>query len=434
MEAVKSVIDMAEVDVATSLMFMMQAEEKFTALEAQVEALDKIEKRLNHETAEEAAAAATRTTGLFMTLLLCALALAGLVTVAISRMIARPIVGMTRVMTALSSGDKQIDVPDTARADEIGHMAKAVLVFKENMLRADALAAEQARDREAKEARAQRLEASAHAFDRRVGDVVRAVSAATTQLQSSAQAMSATAEQTNRQAGVVASASEEATSNVQTVASAAEELSSSISEIGRQVSESSNITQQAVADADRTNAAIETLAEGAQRIGDVVKLINDIAGQTNLLALNATIEAARAGEAGKGFAVVASEVKSLATQTAKATDDIAAQVAAIQTSTQNSVGAIKGIAETIRKVSGIATAIASAVEQQGSATQEIARNVQQAAAGTSEVSSNIAGVTKAASETGQAASQVLAAAQDMAHQAESLRTEVEHFLAEVKAA
>ncbi|HTZ78879.1 MAG TPA: methyl-accepting chemotaxis protein, partial [Stellaceae bacterium] len=433
-DAVKSVTDMAEADVATSLMFMMQAEDKFTALEKQLDALDAIEKRVSHETAEGAAAAATRTTEIFVTMLLCALALAGLVTVTVSRMIARPIVGMTRVMTALSSGNKQIDVPDTARADEIGHMAKAVLVFKENMLRADALAAEQAREREAKEARAQRLEASAHAFDRSVGDVVRAVSAATTQLQSSAQAMSATAEQTNHQAGTVASASEEATKNVQTVASAAEELSSSIAEISRQVAESSRITQQAVADADQTNAAIQALVEGAQRIGDVVKLINDIAGQTNLLALNATIEAARAGEAGKGFAVVASEVKSLATQTAKATDDIAAQVGAIQTSTQNSVGAIKGIAQTIRKVNEIATAIASAVEQQGAATQEIASNVNQAAAGTSEVSSNIAGVTKAASETGQAAGQVLAAAQDMARQAESLRTEVERFLADVKAA
>ncbi len=433
-ESTKSVIEMAAVDSATALLFMMDAEQKFTALEKSIVALHELEKRLSRETVDAAGVLVDETKLGFFVLLICALLLAGLVTVVISRMIARPIAEMTGVMTALSAGDKSIAVPQTARTDEIGHMAKAVLVFKENMVRADAMSVEQAREREAKEARARRLEASAQHFDQSVGGVVGAVSAATMKLQSSAQSMSATAGQTNRQALAVANASEEATTSVHTVASAAEQLSGSVTEIGRQVNQSSRIAQQAVADVERTNVTMQELAETARRIGDVVKLINDIASQTNLLALNATIEAARAGAAGKGFAVVASEVKSLANQTAKATEEIAAQVAAIQGSTQDSVTAIAGIGETIRRVSEIATTIASAVEEQDASTQEIASNVQQAAAGTQEVSANIADVTKAANETGEAAEQVLSAAREMAQQTEALRGEVERFLADVKAA
>jgi methyl-accepting chemotaxis protein len=432
--AAKDVIDMAAADPATGLVFMSEAEKNFATLDQNLDALHDLEKRLSRDTIAEATDGARRTTEIFLGLLFVAVVLAGFITVVVSRMIGRPIVAMTRAMSLLSAGDKQIAVQQTERADEIGHMAKAVLVFKENMIRADALAAEQERERQTKEERTRRLEVSAQNFDRNVSSVVGAVSAATQQLQSSAQAMSTTAEQTNRQAGVVASASEGATANVQSVAAATEELAASIAEIGQQVSQSSQIAQQAVAEADRTNTAIQGLADAAQRIGDVVKLINDIAGQTNLLALNATIEAARAGDAGKGFAVVAAEVKLLANQTAKATGDIAAQVSAIQGATEESVGAIKNIGVTIRRVSEIATAIASAVEEQGTATQEISRNVQQAASGTSEVSSNITGVTAAAGETGQAAGQVLTAAGEMARQTASLRDEVERFLVEVRAA
>ena len=254
------------------------------------------------------------------------------------------------------------------------------------------------------------------------------VSSASAQLQSTAQNLSATAEQTTQQSAAVAAAAEQASANVQTVASAAEELSSSIEEVGRQVTESSNIAQSAAAEAEATNKSVEELAEAADKIGEVVELISDIAAQTNLLALNATIEAARAGDAGKGFAVVANEVKSLASQTAKATGDISAQISAIQNATGNAVTAIKGIGETISQVNEIATAIASAVEEQGAATQEIARNVQEAATGTQEVTTNITEVQKAATETGESSAQVLEAANELSKQSETLRAEIEKFM------
>ncbi len=263
---------------------------------------------------------------------------------------------------------------------------------------------------------------------KRVQEVVGIVASAAAEMEASAQSLAATAEETNRQATAVAAASEEASTNVQTVASATEELSASVSEIGKQVGESSRIAQQAVVEAERTNAAVKGLAEAADKIGAVVQLINDIASQTNLLALNATIEAARAGEAGKGFAVVASEVKTLANQTAKATEEIGAQIAAIQTATGDSVQAIQGIGATIKQINEIAAAIAAAVEEQGAATQEISRNVQQAAAGTTEVSTNIASVSQAATQTGSAAGEVLGAARELAGHGTKLNTEIEEFL------
>ena len=261
-----------------------------------------------------------------------------------------------------------------------------------------------------------------------VAKVVDLVASASTEMQSSAQALAATAEETNSQSVAVAAASEEVTTNIQTVASSAEELASSISEISRQVTESTKISQEAVNETNRTNEAVESLAEAAQKIGDVVKLISDIAGQTNLLALNATIEAARAGEAGKGFAVVASEVKSLANQTAKATEDIAAQVSAIQSETALAVTAIKGIGSTINKVNEIAVAISSAVEEQGAATAEISRNVTEASNGTQEVTTNIANVSTSAGESGQAAGQVLEAANGLSKNAEDMRKKIEDFM------
>ena len=367
-------------------------------------------------------------------LLAVGMALAGTIATFTARSIVNPIAGMTEAMKRLAGGDKSADIPGGGRTDEIGDMSGAVQVFKENMIKADQLAAEQRAEQERKERRQTAVEGFIKEFDDSVGSSLNMLASASTELQTTAQSMTATAEETQRQSTAVAAASEQASTNVQTVASASEELSSSISEISRQVAESAKIAGQAVEDAGHTNTQVQALAEAAQKIGDVVKLINDIAGQTNLLALNATIEAARAGEAGKGFAVVASEVKSLATQTAKATEDIAAQVKAIQTATSDSVRSIEGISGTISRINEIATTIASAVEEQGAATQEIARNVQQASAGTGEVTTNIAGVSQAAADTGSAATQVLGAASELARQGETLRADVGKFLTNIRAA
>ena len=352
----------------------------------------------------------------------------------VGRGVSGPIIGMTGAMTKLAGGDKTIAVPGVGRTDEIGNMAAAVQVFKDSMIRADELAADQRAAQERRERRSEKMEAAITSFDQSVAGLLKALADASSQLQSTAEAMSSTADTTNQRAVAAATAGNQASTNVQTVAGAAEELSATIEEISRQVTESTSIAGKAVADATATNAEMQTLAATAQKIGDVVKLINDIAGQTNLLALNATIEAARAGEAGKGFAVVASEVKSLATQTAKATDDISTQVKAIQTATAGSVRAIEGISGTIGRINEIATTIASAVEEEGAATKEIARSVQEAAAGTAEVSTNITEVTRAAGETSQAAAQVQTAAASLAEQGERLRAEVDRFLAELRAA
>jgi len=348
--------------------------------------------------------------------------------------IVRPIGLLTAAMARLAGSDWATDVPGTTRKDELGAMAKTVEIFKQNGIEAARLTAEQEAERAVKEQRALRLEQLTQAFEATAASLVGQVSAAATELQATAGSMTDTAGQTTQQATNVAVAAEQASANVQTVATAAEELAASISEISRQVGQSAKIAGQAVEDAKRTDGVVQTLAAGAQKIGEVVGLISSIAGQTNLLALNATIEAARAGDAGKGFAVVASEVKSLATQTAKATEDIARQIAQIQSATKEAVDSIQGIGTTIGEVSQIAAAIAAAVEEQGAATQEIARNVQQASAGTQEVTSNIAGVSEGASSTGAAAAQVLGAAGELSRQAEHLSGEVSQFITGVKAA
>ncbi len=352
----------------------------------------------------------------------------------LARSITNPVSGLTDTMMALAEGDKTVDVPSTANKDEVGDMARAVLVFKENMIRNEEMRAEQDAERAAKEKRAERVTVLTDGFDAKAREVLQTVASAATELQQTAEGMSATAEQTNQQASAVATASNQATANVQTVATASEELSASISEIGRQVNQSAKIAAGAVEEAARTTEAVRGLDEAANRIGEVVTLINDIAGQTNLLALNATIEAARAGEAGKGFAVVAQEVKNLANQTAKATEEISSQITAVQEETRDTVTAIDNIMSVISEISDISTTIASAVEEQGVSTQEIARNVQQAAQGTQEVNTNISGVTQAASSTGAASNQVLDSASQLAAQAESMRAEVEKFLADVRAA
>ena len=346
-----------------------------------------------------------------------------------------PIEALKGAMIKLAENETNVDIPGTERTDEIAEMAIAVQVFKEN-------AAEKKRledDRVLTEKRAEAdkkaaMNMLADSFEASVGGVVGSVSSAATQMQSTSASMSASTERAGQQAASVATAAEEATSNVQTVAAAAEELSSSIAEIGRSAAESSGITKRAVTEAERTSDSVRRLAEVAQKIGEVVNLIHDIAAQTNLLALNATIEAARAGEAGKGFAVVANEVKSLASQTAKATDEITSQISSMQEVTDGVVGAIEGIGKTIAEVNEIAAGIAAAVEEQSAATQEIAHNVQEAAQGTQDVTSNIGGVSQAVGDTGQAAGEALEAADELSRQADALRQEVDNFLIDVRAA
>jgi methyl-accepting chemotaxis protein len=338
-------------------------------------------------------------------------------------------------MTSLAHGDLTVELVEAARGDEIGEMAQAVQVFKDNAIAVKQLETEQA----ALKAQAERdkqlaLHQLADAFEARVGSIVAALSKAAVEMQGTARTMSAASGGAQEKAQAVASGADQASANVQTVAAAAEELAASIDEIGRQVTAASATAQRAADQSQDTNATIASLADAARKIGEVIKLINDIASQTNLLALNATIEAARAGDAGKGFAVVASEVKSLANQTARATEDIRGQVAAIQGETDSAVAAIRSISTTILEVNEISASIAAAVEEQSAATREITRNVQQAATGTENVSRHISGVSEAADHAGSAATQVLSAANDLAGQSASLRGEVDRFLSTIRAA
>ena len=352
----------------------------------------------------------------------------------VGRSIVRPVAAMTGAMTRLATGDTTGDIPARGNRDEVGDMARAVEVFRQNAINAAVLAEEQAVLRAGTAQRASRIDDLVRGFENHVSGLVGELSSASTELEATAQSMSGTAGQTNSQATTVAAAAEQASAGVQTVAAAAEQLTASIHEISRQVAASARMSGKAVEEARRTDGIVRALADGAQRIGQVVELITNIAGQTNLLALNATIEAARAGEAGKGFAVVASEVKGLANQTANATQEIAQQIGQIQSATRDAVEAIKTISSTIEEVSGIATSIASAVEQQGAATAEIARNVQQTAASAQEVTENISGVSAAANSTGESATHVLSAAGSLSRQAERLTGEVDSFVTHVRAA
>jgi methyl-accepting chemotaxis protein len=354
----------------------------------------------------------------------------------IARGITGPLSGLTSGMKELAGGNFGVVLPGLGRKDEVGEMAQAVETFKvkaEEKARVEA-EAKATQDQIAARQRKADMIKLADDFETAVGEIVETVSSASTELEASAGTLTSTAARSQELTTMVAAASEEASSNVQSVASATEELSASVSEIGRRVQESARMANEAVDQARTTNDRVSELSKAASRIGDVVELINTIAGQTNLLALNATIEAARAGEAGRGFAVVASEVKALAEQTAKATGEIGQQITGIQAATQEAVGAIKEISGTIEKLSEISSTIAAAVEEQGAATQEISRNVQQAARGTQQVSSNITDVQRGASETGSASSQLLSAAQSLSGDSNRLKLEVGKFLNTVRAA
>jgi methyl-accepting chemotaxis protein len=385
-------------------------------------------------TAEQRAAALSRLT-LQLGLLALAVAFAAGLMLMVSRHVTGPLRRIQEAMLRLAGGDLTAEVSFAQRKDEIGALAGAMQTFKTSMVEADRLRTEQKEvEARASATRRSEMQRLANEFQAAVGSIVDAVSNASSELEAAAGTLTKTAETTQQLSGTVASASEIASANVQSVASAAEEMTGSVNEIARQVQESSRIAGEAVKQAEKTDSRITELSSAASRIGDVVKLITAIAEQTNLLALNATIEAARAGEAGKGFAVVASEVKQLATQTAKATDEIGSQIATMQTATQDSVNAIKEISGTIGRIAEIANAIAAAVEEQGAATAEISRNVQQASHGTAQVAGNIADVNRGASETGTASSQVLGSAQSLARESGHLKTEVERFVAMVRAA
>ena len=386
-----------------------------------------------------AQAAETETGAAVRQWMLITLGLALVIVSAVSFLIGRGISGaisaMVNAMTRLAKGDAAVNVPGVGRRDEIGEMAGAVEVFKTNMVEAERMRGEQtAIEQRQRAQRKDDMNRLAAGFEAAVGEIIETVSSASTELEASASTLTSSAERGQSLATRVASASEQAAASVQSVASATEELSVSVTEIGRQVQESARIASEAVGQARRTNERVSELSKAANRIGDVVELINTIAGQTNLLALNATIEAARAGEAGRGFAVVASEVKALAEQTAKATGEIGQQISGIQAATEESVGVIKEISHTIERLSDISSTIAAAVEQQGAATQDISRNVQHTAQGTRSVSANITDVQRGASETGSASAQVLSAAQSLSQESNRLKLEVGKFLETVRAA
>ncbi|HSY55950.1 MAG TPA: methyl-accepting chemotaxis protein [Bradyrhizobium sp.] len=352
----------------------------------------------------------------------------------VGRNILRRIGRLQRSMQLLSSGDLESEIYRSSQHDEVAEMANSLHVFRESMIETRALTAEQDKDRTAKAERASLMEERIVEFEATVRAALGSLENSASSMQTTAQNMSTTADKSSALVNAVASAAEETSVNVQTVSSGTEELSSSITEIGRQVVSSAQIARKAVDEAGQTDATMQGLAENADRISVVVDLIQTIASQTNLLALNATIEAARAGEAGRGFAVVASEVKSLANQTAKATDEIRSQIASMQHVTGSAVSAIRSISSTISEINGIATTIADAVERQGAATREIARNIQHAAGGTAEVSSNIIGVSTASAEAGSAAGEVLTASNAFRQEADHLRSEIDAFLSNIRAA
>ena len=433
-DAVRQVATMAAADAATAYMTTASGEKFYAELQTQLDGLRDFERR--HSVAKHDASMAQAGTARFgmIVLFIAAVMASVLVTVVLSRTISGSITRLAASTIKLADGDLTVQVEGSERKDEIGVLAGAIGVFRSNAIDKRRIEEEQRVLQQKASARQGAVEQHIAAFETQVGDALEALAAASVQMRGTSDGMSGTAEQTNDQVAAVVAASTEASSNVQTVAAASEELSASISEISRQVSNAASIAGRAVDEARQTDVTVQGLAEVVSGIRDVVKLISDIAGQTNLLALNATIEAARAGDSGRGFAVVASEVKSLATQTAKATGEISAQIDAVQNVTRDTVQAMKRIGGTISEVSSVATSIASAVEEQGAATKEITRSTQQAAARTQEVSDNISGVSEGAKTTGHAAQGVKSAAEALNQQTDRLRSQVDDFLAKIRAA
>ena len=421
-------------DSARALTSMTQALDPFEDFDAKQKQLAEAVNREKEMLVERTSAEASRGRAIFLAATALVALIAFVATVLLGNLIAQPVTVIADTLRQLAGGDLHVATPYFGRRDEIGGIANALVVFKSTAIAAERLDSERERQGQQQEQRAHRLETLARQFDAEVTGVLQSVAAAASQLQSSAGALAVEAKETRSQSAAAMSAAEHAAVNVSTVASATDELTASVAEIGRQVAASAAVAGKAVSEAEKTNRTVKGMAEASQKIGAVVALINDIASQTNLLALNATIEAARAGEAGKGFAVVANEVKSLATQTARATEEIGGQIAGMQQATGEAVAAIDDIGGIIGKMSDIATTIAAAVEQQSAATSEIARNVQQAASGTASVSENIGGVTENAGRTGSTAGEVLEAATRLSAQADALRRQIDRFLGEVKAA
>jgi methyl-accepting chemotaxis protein len=394
---------------------------------------DKLE-AVSEATAEETAS--LKETLMMAMIAVILVAIGGLLAfnILVARSVSRPVALVTRIMGRMAGGERAVDVPTMNSADEIGQMYAALSTFKESLTKADRLAEQEQAEAEARAKRGDRMEAVCHGFDQAITGLLKGVEDVMAELRRSAQTMSEAARQTEAEAKAANAASQSAGGNVNSVAGATEELVASVGEIGRQTERSSEIAARAAARASETDKQIQGLADAAQKVGDVVKLITDIAEQTNLLALNATIEAARAGEAGKGFAVVASEVKNLANQTAHATEEIAQQVATIQSETKTAVSAIQGISTIVGEINQIAAAIAAAIEQQGSATREIARNVEGASTGTQSVSTSIGHVSEAATQTGGAAKAMLDAVAKLAERSTQVQGKVSEFLREIRSA
>jgi len=433
-EANRQICTMAAADAATAYMMSANGAKFYAELQTQLDGLRDFERK--RSVAKHDASMAQADTARFgmIAVFIAAVMASILVTVALSRMISGSITRLTTSTIKLADGDLMVQVEGGERQDEVGALAGAIGVFRSNAIDKRRIEEEQRVLQQKASARHSAVEEHIAAFEIQIRDALETLGAASVQMRGTSDGMSSTAERTNDQVAAVAAASSEVSSNVQTVAAASEELGASISEISRQVSNAASIAGRAVDEAQQTDLTVQGLAEVVSGIRDVVKLISDIAGQTNLLALNATIEAARAGDSGRGFAVVASEVKSLATQTAKATGEISAQIEAVQNVTRATVEAMKRIGGTISEVSSVATSIASAVEEQGAATMEITRNTQQAAARTQEVSDHIAGVSEGAKITDDAAHGVKSAAEALNQQTERLRGQVDDFLAKIRAA
>jgi methyl-accepting chemotaxis protein len=422
------VIEMAGIDPAIGMILMASTEQSFDRLQGSVRRLAELTEGKTRDVYALAQETARTAQAQFYGTFAAFLVLGTIVVVATGRLIARPVHAMTVAMERLARGDVSADVPSQERRDEIGEMARAVAVFRDNIERTARLEQEKETAARAAAARSAHRETLTESFNGAMEHVLETVMRTVRQVHSSSDGLQNTAVLASQQGAAVATAAEQSASNVNTVAAAAEQMGASVQEIARQISTTVAIAADAVAGAQRANATMSSLDESARRIGEVVDLIKTIASQTNLLALNATIEAARAGEAGKGFAVVAGEVKGLANQTSKATEEISAQIGAVQTSTQDAVESIRSVGDIIDRVSGIVTSIASAVEQQSAATQEIVRSVQQAAAGNGEITRNIADLSRAAGETGDMARIMFTAASELLDEAETLRREVGVFL------